>query len=108
VWQPPGVEINGGQAAKPGAFHAQCETAAPAEEVNERRRHPSLCGDTLPRMKAALAETEIVTSKGKRFFGIIPIKDYRERLELVEDTGDMAWLKRARRNPLYCLSARNN
>jgi hypothetical protein len=31
---------------------------------------------------------------------IIPIKDYEELLERVEDAEDVAWLKRARRKPL--------
>jgi hypothetical protein len=32
---------------------------------------------------------------------IIPIKDYQELLERVEDAEDVAWLKRARRKPLH-------
>ena len=32
---------------------------------------------------------------------IIPIKDYEELLERVEDTDDVAWLKRARSKPLH-------
>jgi hypothetical protein len=31
---------------------------------------------------------------------IIPIKDYEELLERVEDADDLAWLKRARSKPL--------
>ncbi len=52
-------------------------------------------------MKATLLEPEIVTRKGKPVSVILPIKDYEERLERVEDSGDLAWLKRARRKPLH-------
>ena len=52
-------------------------------------------------MKAALPEPEIVTRKGKPVSVIIPIKDYEELLERVEDSDDMAWLKRARSKPLH-------
>jgi PHD/YefM family antitoxin component YafN of YafNO toxin-antitoxin module len=52
-------------------------------------------------MKATLPEPEIVTRKGKPVSVIIPIKDYEELLERLEDRDDMAWLKRARRKPLY-------
>ncbi|PWU12948.1 MAG: type II toxin-antitoxin system Phd/YefM family antitoxin [Verrucomicrobia bacterium] len=52
-------------------------------------------------MKAALAEPEIVTRKGKPVSVIIPIKDYEELLERAEDAQDVAWLKRARRRPLH-------
>jgi len=50
-------------------------------------------------MKATLADPEIVTRKGKPVSVIIPIKDYEELLERVEDAEDAAWLKRARRKP---------
>jgi len=52
-------------------------------------------------MKTTLAEPEIVTRKGKPVSVIIPIKDYEELLERVEDAGDVVWLKRARRKPLH-------
>lgn len=52
-------------------------------------------------MKAALPDLEIVTRKGKPVSVIIPIKDYEELLERVEDTDDVAWLKRARKKPLH-------
>ena len=52
-------------------------------------------------MKAVLAEPEIVTRKGKPVSVIIPIKDYEELLERVEDAEDAAWLKRARKRPLH-------
>jgi prevent-host-death family protein len=52
-------------------------------------------------MKAARPEPEIVTRKGKPVSVILPIKDYEELLERVEDAEDMASLKRARRKPLH-------
>lgn len=52
-------------------------------------------------MKALSAEPEIVTRKGKPVSVIIPIKDYQELLERVEDAADVAWLKRARKKPLH-------
>jgi PHD/YefM family antitoxin component YafN of YafNO toxin-antitoxin module len=51
-------------------------------------------------LKATLADPEIVTRKGKPASVIIPIKDYEELLERVEDADDVAWLKRARKKPL--------
>jgi antitoxin (DNA-binding transcriptional repressor) of toxin-antitoxin stability system len=51
-------------------------------------------------MKATLPEPEIVTRRGKPVSVIIPIKDYAELLERVEDAKDVAWLKRARKKPL--------
>lgn len=51
-------------------------------------------------MKATLTEPEIVTRKGKPVSVIIPIKDYEELLERLEDFDDAAWLKRARRKPM--------
>jgi hypothetical protein len=51
-------------------------------------------------MKATMPEPEIVTRKGKPVSVIIPIKDYEELLERVEDAEDVAWLKRARTRPL--------
>ncbi|MBI4663276.1 MAG: type II toxin-antitoxin system prevent-host-death family antitoxin [Verrucomicrobia bacterium] len=52
-------------------------------------------------MRATLPEPEIVTHKGKPVSVIIPIKDYEELLERVEDADDAAWLKRARKKPLH-------
>jgi hypothetical protein len=52
-------------------------------------------------MKATLSEPEIVTRKGKPVSVIIPIKDYEELLERVEDSDDVAWLKRARSKQLH-------
>ena len=48
----------------------------------------------------ALPEPQIVTRKGKPVSVIIPIEDYKELLERVEDADDIAWLKRARKKPL--------
>ena len=47
-----------------------------------------------------MTEPEIVTRKGKPVSVIIPIKDYQELLERVEDSADVGWLKRARSKPL--------
>jgi PHD/YefM family antitoxin component YafN of YafNO toxin-antitoxin module len=52
-------------------------------------------------VKATLSEPEIVTRKGKPVSVIIPIKDYEELLERIEDAADVAWLKRARRKPFH-------
>ncbi len=47
-----------------------------------------------------MSELEIVTRKGKPVSVIVPIKDYEELLERVEDAEDVVSLKRARRKPL--------
>lgn len=52
-------------------------------------------------MKAALPEPEIVTKKGKPVSVILPIKQYQEMLERLEDADDVAWLKKARRKKLH-------
>jgi len=52
-------------------------------------------------MKATLSEPEIVTRRGKAVSVIIPIKDYEELLERVEDAADVVCLKRARLKPLH-------
>lgn len=52
-------------------------------------------------MKTRLLEPEVVTRRGKPVSVIIPIKDYEELLERVEDAEDVTWLKRARRKPLH-------
>lgn len=52
-------------------------------------------------MKAALPEPEIVTRKGKPVSVILSIKDYQTLLERAEDSGDVAWLKRARKKTLH-------
>jgi PHD/YefM family antitoxin component YafN of YafNO toxin-antitoxin module len=53
-----------------------------------------------------MPELEIVTRKGKPVSVIIPVKDYEELLERVEDAGDVAALKRARLKSLHYLAAR--
>ena len=52
-------------------------------------------------MKAAFAEPEIITKKGKPVSVILPIKRYQEILERLEDADDVAWLKKARRKKLH-------
>jgi PHD/YefM family antitoxin component YafN of YafNO toxin-antitoxin module len=52
-------------------------------------------------MKAAFAEPEIITRKGKPVSVIIPIKAYQEMIERLEDADDVAYLKKARRKPLH-------
>jgi PHD/YefM family antitoxin component YafN of YafNO toxin-antitoxin module len=51
-------------------------------------------------MKTAFAEPEIVTKKGKPVSVILPIKDYQEMLERLEDAEDVTYLKKARTKPL--------
>jgi PHD/YefM family antitoxin component YafN of YafNO toxin-antitoxin module len=52
-------------------------------------------------VKATLPEPEIVTRKGKPVSVIIPIMDYEELSERMEDTDDVIWLNRACRKPLH-------
>ncbi|WP_461784918.1 type II toxin-antitoxin system prevent-host-death family antitoxin [Prosthecobacter sp.] len=52
-------------------------------------------------MKAAFAEPEIITKKGKPVSVILPIKDYQEMLERLEDAEDVTYLKKARTKPLH-------
>jgi PHD/YefM family antitoxin component YafN of YafNO toxin-antitoxin module len=52
-------------------------------------------------MKAALAEPEIITRKGKPVSVILPIKAYEALLERLEDAEDVAYLKKARKKPLH-------
>ncbi len=52
------------------------------------------------RVKAALPEPEIITKKGKPVSVILPIKQYQEMLERLEDVEDIAWLRKARRKKL--------
>ena len=51
-------------------------------------------------MKTAFAEPEIITKKGKPVSVILPIKDYQEMVERLEDAEDVAYLKKARAKPL--------
>jgi PHD/YefM family antitoxin component YafN of YafNO toxin-antitoxin module len=52
-------------------------------------------------MKASFAEPEIVTRKGKPVSVILPIKDYQQMLERLEDAEDVAYLKKASTKPLH-------
>lgn len=47
-------------------------------------------------MKVPFSEPEIVTKKGKPVSVILPIKDYQEMLERLEDAEDVTYLKKAR------------
>ncbi len=58
-------------------------------------------------MKAAFAEPEIITKKGKPVSVILPIKDYQEMLERLEDAEDVTYLKKARTKPLHYRSLEN-
>jgi PHD/YefM family antitoxin component YafN of YafNO toxin-antitoxin module len=49
----------------------------------------------------AFAEPEIVIRNGKPVSVIIPIKEYEEMLERLEDAEDIAYLEKARRRPLH-------
>lgn len=53
------------------------------------------------RMKTALPEPEIITKKGRPVSVILPIKQYQEMMERLEDAEDVAWLKKARRKKLH-------
>lgn len=52
-------------------------------------------------MKSATAEPEIVTKNGKLVSVILPIKRYQEIIERLEDSEDVAWLKKVRRKKLH-------
>jgi len=52
-------------------------------------------------MKAANTEPEIIAKNGKPVSVILPIKEYQEMLERLEDAEDVAWLKRMRRKKLH-------
>ncbi len=52
-------------------------------------------------MKTANTEPEIITKNGKPVSVILPIKEYQEMLERLEDAEDVAWLKRMRRKKLH-------
>jgi PHD/YefM family antitoxin component YafN of YafNO toxin-antitoxin module len=51
-------------------------------------------------VKVTLSEPEIVTRNGKPVSVILPIAEYQELLERLEDAKDVAWLKQARKKPL--------
>jgi prevent-host-death family protein len=67
---------------------------------NPNEIYPKPIGRYITAVKPTLPEPEIVTRKGKPVSVIIPIKEYEELLERVEDAEDIAWLKRARRKPV--------
>jgi hypothetical protein len=50
-------------------------------------------------MKTKMPEPEIITRKGKAVSVILPIEVYQEMLERLEDTDDIEWLKKARKQP---------
>ena len=52
-------------------------------------------------MKAALREPEVVTKNGKPVSVILPIKQYQEMIERLEDAQDVAWLKKLRGKKLH-------
>ena len=52
------------------------------------------------RVKAALREPEVVTKNGKPVSVILPIKEYQEMIERLEDAEDVAWLKKLQRKKL--------
>jgi hypothetical protein len=53
-------------------------------------------------MKTSVVESGVVMREGKAVAVILPIADYEELLERVEDAEDVAWLKRARKKaPQY-------
>ena len=52
-------------------------------------------------MMKANAEPEIVTKNGKPVSVILPINEYQEMLERLEDAEDVAWLKRVRRKKFH-------
>ncbi len=49
----------------------------------------------------AFAEPEIVIRNGKPVSVIIPIKDYEEMLERLEDAEDVIYMEKARRRQLH-------
>lgn len=52
-------------------------------------------------MSTLTQEPEVITRRGKPVSVILPIKQYQEMLERLEDAEDVAWLKKARRKPLH-------
>lgn len=49
----------------------------------------------------SLSEPEIITKKGKPVSVILPIKQYQDMIERLEDAADVAWLKKLRRKKLH-------
>lgn len=52
-------------------------------------------------MSKLTTEPEVITRRGKPVSVILPIKQYQEMLERLEDVEDVAWLKKARQKPLH-------
>ena len=52
-------------------------------------------------MKTGKAEPEVVTRNGKPISVILPIKQYQEMIERLEDAEDVAWLKKLQRRKLH-------
>ncbi|MFN2477129.1 MAG: type II toxin-antitoxin system Phd/YefM family antitoxin [Chthoniobacterales bacterium] len=52
-------------------------------------------------MKAALLQREIITKNGKAISVILPIKQYLQIMDRLEDAEDVAWLRKARRKKLH-------
>ena len=51
-------------------------------------------------MSTLAREPEVITRRGKPVSVILPIKEYQELLERLEDAEDVAYLKKARAKPL--------
>jgi len=51
-------------------------------------------------MSTLAREPEMITRRGKPVSVILPIKEYQELLERLEDAEDVAYLKKARAKPL--------
>lgn len=51
-------------------------------------------------MSTLTKEPEVITRRGKPVSVILPIKDYQDLLERLEDAEDAAYLKKARTKPM--------
>jgi hypothetical protein len=71
------------------------QAQADEKYANERQ---TACDDRPPRSDLEKCKGR---RKGKPVSVIIPIKDYEQLLERVEDAADVVWLKRPRRKPLH-------
>lgn len=52
-------------------------------------------------MSLLTKEPEVITRRGKAVSVILPIKDYQELIERLEDAEDVEWLKKVRRKPQH-------
>ena len=76
--------------------------AAPSPALRRRLAETNFsCYKIEMAIKSANTEPEIVTRNGKPVSVILPIKQYQEMIERLEDAKDVAWLKRARRKKLH-------